>query len=296
MKGKTSLWIWVVVIVVALFATGVLTYSNGQIGVKSIVSTGTPSQPSGVVTVCGVNPSVVSAITDTLAPGPAVTPTNYYRQGGVYVGTSMTTKGSTDVLITAGSYVSKIHPAFQVDCGSNLLTDNVYAFTNATVTVYSNNGLNVLSNSATAGATNETVAAAGGSYTWKYHAVGVSQKSTGRLFLIVETSPSANVSSITLNAGTPTTVPNGYSRQLSNSYAVAYILPSIDNGAVVDYYVTMQATSGKLLDGLVYTTLYGLQPFVETDGSFNVGNTPFDSLSASKYHDVQTYNWGLGNG
>lgn len=244
---------------------------------------------------CAQNPSIVTAVTDELVPGTAVTDVPYYRLNGAYTGTTApTTKGTADILFTSAGYIAKIKPNVQITCGSNLVTGTQAALANATMTVYSNNGLSVLSGAATY-SYNETAASAGGSLTWQIHLVGVSQKSTGNQLLIVETPWAANISSLSLSGGSRANVPNGYSRQISNSYADAWLLPKIDNGAVVDYYLTIQQAATKSLHGVVYMTLYNVQPFVETDGTFNAADAvekrlAFDSQNTAKYASVQTYN------
>jgi hypothetical protein len=281
----------IIVVLALLVASGNLNVGN----LFSSVSSGSNGQQSN--TGCSVNPSLTNAIVDASSTGTAVTPTNYYRfvtaSPATYQGTTApTVLGTYEILITSAGYVSKVHPGFALNCGSNVLTDSVYAYANDTITVYANNGLSALTNSASGGVYNETVmSSTGGSYTWKYHLQGVNLKSTGPQMLIVETALSANVSSISLSGGVQTTTPRGYSSQIAGGYIQTFSLPAVTGSQAVDYYLTASALSGKLIAGPVYTTLYSMQPFVETDGTFNPGTSPFDSLGATKYHDVQTYNW-----
>lgn len=274
--AKDTNWLYVIIAIVAIY----LIY---QYTAKPVVT------PGGQ---CAVNPSVVSVITDTLNAGTAVTPTNYYRLNGMYAGsTAPTTSGVADILITSSNYISKIHTGFPLNCGSNLLTDNVYANTSATLTVYSNNGLKALSNSATGGAYNETVGSAGGSYNWKIHFQGVDKKSTGQQLVVAELSVPANVSSLSLSGATITNVPNGYSRQLTNGYAAAWLVPAVIGNVAVDNNLAATASTNYVIRGAVYVTVYHLQPFVETDGTFNAGTVAFDSLNTNKAMAKTTYNF-----
>ena len=246
-----------------------------------------PALPSGS-TQCAINPSVVSAFTDTLNSGTAVTVTNYYRSNGVYTGTTAPTyKGTADVLATSAGYINTIVPNVPIDCGANQLTGTMYSLANASLTYYSDNGLTALVQSTA----NETAKAAGTAYNWKLHFQGTDKKSTGKMLLIVELSVPANVSSVTLSGGQVVPVPNGYTRQLTNGYAVAFLLPAISNTVPVDYYLTAQAASSKVISGQVYTTVYNVQPFVETDGTFSDVGNAWDSLNTAKFATSQTKNF-----
>lgn len=249
------------------------------------------SAPSGSDTAqqCAVNPSVVSAITDTLNAGTAVTTTNYYISNGKYTGTTAPTyTGSANVLLTASNYLNKVVKGVPINCGANQLTGDMYYQANASLTYYSDNGLTSLSQNVV----NETVKSAGSAYNWKLHFQGVDKKSTGKMLFIVELSVPANVSSITMSNGAVSVpVPNGYTRQLTNGYASAFLLPAIIGTNPMDYYLTVQSATGKVVTGQVYTTVYSLEPFVETDGTFSNGDTAFDSLNTAKYHYTYTKNF-----
>lgn len=293
----------VLVAIVAVGMAGYYFYEAGQGVAKQKTNLeayqeanpNTNPQPPNPSQNCAQNPSVVSVVSDALQPGISLSPTNYYITNGQYAGTtSPTVTGSAKVLVTNTSYLSAIVDTLPLNCGTNQLTTTLYAYSLPTVSVYSNNGLAVLTNSATGGVYNETHASAGGTLTWKYHMLGNAFKSTGSLLFVAEVGvPNANVSSITLTGGTPTTALGGYSSQVAGSAVKAWVLPAIVGGTAQDYYLSVTGTSGKLIEGTVYTTIYALEPFVEIDGSFNPGNKAWDNNNGAKYHSASnwTYNW-----
>ena len=277
------------VIIFGVFAiVGVLVYALFFRPQSAIVDNPNPAIGTGTASQCAINPSIVSAFTDTLSPGTAVTVTNYYRSNGVYTGTTAPTyQGTADVLATAAGYVNTIVSGVPINCGANQLTGSMFSLANASLTYYSDNGLLSL-NSVTQ---NETVKAAGTAYNWKLHLQGVDKKSTGKMLLIVELSVPANVSSVTLSGGQVVAVPNGYTRQATNGYAAAFLIPAVTGTVPVDYYLTAQAASSKVIQGTVYTSIFNVQPFVETDGTFSDVGNAWDSLNTAKSATSQTKNF-----
>jgi len=249
---------------------------------------------------CEVNPSVVLTVTDALQPGTSVSASGFYRLNGVYTGsTSPTTKGTADILISAAEYVNTTLTGQVINCGSNQIAASLYSQASATDSIYNNAGTAVLTNAATGGANNETVGSTGGQYNWKYHLVGTDKKSTGPMLLVVDLQAAvANVSSVSLTplTGSPSatalgSVPSGYVTQTSGGYSKAFLIPAIIGASSADYNLQVQAATGYLVSQKVYTRLYDLAPFVETDGSFNPGNNAFDSIGAAKYMTSQDYNF-----
>lgn len=291
MKGL-GMWGAIVIIgvmfsAVTLFGWYMITQTTQELSID-VDTTGVPSGDAG----CRINPSVVLSVVDTLSPGTEVSDTPYFRLNGIYTGTtSPTTRGSVDILLTASGYINKILPTETLDCGSNPISGSMYAYDNATLSVYADNGLSVLTNDAAGGAYNETAKAAGGSYNWRVHFQGTDKKSTGQQLVVAELSESANVSSLSLSGGTPVTVPNGYSRQISGGYAQAWLIPAVTGNIAYDYNLAAVATTSKIINGAVYTTVYSVEPFVETDGTFSNSGKAFDAINTAKYHDVQTYNF-----
>jgi len=285
-QAKAGTWLAVGGISLVLILAFVV-YSV-TIGVpQTAVGDGDVPTPAGTLTSAGCNiaPSVVNAITDTSTPGTSVTATNSYRMNGVYTGaTAPTSVGTADILFNSSGYLNKIKAGNAIGCGANLIVDNMLAYTNATLTIYSDNGLTALAD----GTVNESVKVAGGSYNWKLHLQGVDKKSTGKQLVIIETSVPANVSSITMNAGTNVAVPNGYTRQLTNGFAVAYLLPALTGNVAQDVNIAATAATAKILQGRVEITVISVEPFVETDGTFSDSGLAYNSLNAAKFHDSQT--------
>ena len=284
-KGKTSMVLPSILIISLLL---------GAVAVYGVFfreqSVAAPGSPAAIAAGgCQINPSVVNSVTDELTPGTTVGASSNYRLNKVFIGTTApTTVGTADILFNASGYISKIKTGQDINCGSNQVIDTMQAFTNASLTYYSNNGLTSLTQSSV----NETVASAGGSYNWKLHFQGVDKKSSGKQLVIVELSVPANVSSVTLgNGAVSVTVPNGYSRQLTNGYAAAFTIPAVVGNNVADYNLAVAAATGKVVSGQVYTTVISTEPFVETDGTFSDEGKAYDSVNTAKFHDSQTKNF-----
>lgn len=295
MRGKIKFGIGAAIGLVIVAILGYAAYT-GQLKIPSFTGQGitTINNNQPATNGCAINPSIVYALTDALTPGTALTGgTNYYRLNGVYAGsTAPTTPGTVDVLLTNTSYIAKIHTGFPLNCGSNLFTDSLYLLTNATQTIFANyNPAVILTNTAAGGAYNETVAAAGVGYNWRFHQQGVPLKSTGTEMIVIELSALANVTGISISGATPITVPNGYTRQLTNGYVAAFILPAVTGNVATDNNIAITAATSKIVTGAVYTTTYSIQPFVDTDGTFNSGTSPYDSVNTAKYATYQTYNF-----
>ena len=244
---------------------------------------------------CAVNPTLVITATNALSPGTAVTTSgNLFRLNGIYTSTtSPTTTGSADAILISSGYLNKLKQGIQITCGSNQVADTMTQVANATQSIYSTSGLLIIGNSATgASVNNETTAATGGSYNNRIHMIGVDKKSTGQMLFIVElTAPLANVSSVSLSGGTPTAVPSGYTRQATNGAVYAWLLPAITGNTAVDYNLAIVASTSHIVDGAVYTRTYSIQPFVETDGTFNSGTAAFDSLNTKQWASIQSYDF-----
>lgn len=284
-NGKTSGFL-IFGVIAGILILSVIAYSIYNFSQTPIQITGAGGAAVGTGTGgCAVNPTLVYAVTDTLSPSTAIgssttTGIVYYRLNGAYTGTTApTTKGSVEMILTNASYVGKALPARTIDCGSNLITDNLYLIANATETFYSDNGLTAL----VLNTANETSKGAGGAYNWKIHLQGTDKKSTGKQVFIVELSVPGNVSSVTMSGATSVAVPNGYTRQATNGYAAAFELPAIIGNTAQDFNLAVAAASAKTITGTVYTTLLGVQPFVETDGTFSDSGKAYDSVNTAKF-------------
>lgn len=271
-----------------LIVVGILVYAVFFKPQTTIVNNNpVPGVGNTGVTQCAIAPSIVSSVTDALSPGTAVTTTNYYRNNGIYTGTTAPTYASTsDILFTASNYLSVIKSGVALGCGANQVSGSMYALANASLTYYGDNGLIALSVTQ-----NETVKAAGTAYNWKLHFQGTDKKSTGKQLFIVELSVPGNVSSVSMSGAEVVAVPNGYTRQATNGYAAAFLLPAITGTVPQDFFLTAQSATGKVISGTVYTTIYSVQPFVEVDGTFSDEGKAFDSLNAAKSATSQTKNF-----
>lgn len=237
---------------------------------------------------CNVNPSMSVVATDALVASQNISPTSFfYRVNDVYVGTSYATPANGDrveVIADLTGYLAS-KASFKVHCGPNNVPMNAfYAYSDPTVSIYSDAGTSILSDNTFL--VNETaIAAGGGSKNWKVHMVGVSQKSSGKIFMVVEL-PSGSATNVTssgvsFSGLTQVAVPNGVASTNTNPTRVAYELPALVNGEVRDYNLQVNTIAGKGLTGTVIVNFYAEQNFVESDGSFKEGI--FNSLSTAEY-------------
>ena len=267
-----------------------------KIGPQSVAPTGNPAIDHGGSTPaqCALAPSLVNVVTDALTPGTAISATPSFRDASGYLGTTAPTYAdNVDILYNATGYLSVVDKGNVLTCGANKNVATMYALTNATLTYYSDTGLVALVQSTA----NETTKGAGAAYNWRLHFQGVDKKSTGKQLLIVEVSVPANVSNVVLTPqglAAPVqvvAVPNGYARQGTNSYAAAFLIGPLTGANAVDYTLTAQSASAKVITGQVYTTLYSVQPFVDIDGTFSDSGLAFDGLNAAKWATSQTKNF-----
>lgn len=287
----------VVISAFTLNAFGFLGATGG--GIITTIGGGTIQQGVG----CQLAPSLVTTDTDILTPGTSITPTANYRYNGAFAGTTAPTfKTVADILFNASTYINVIKTGVPLDCGANPVIIQQYSLANATLSVYSNDGLTKLTNAAAGGAYNETAAAAGGSYNWRIHFQGTDKKSTGEQLVILETTSPTNVSSASLSGATDVEVPNGYTRQLTNGYAKAWVIPAVTGNIAIDHNLAVASSTSTLVQGATYITVYSLQPFSDTDGAFitpgvtrssTTGSvlTAYNSINTAKYATYQTYNF-----
>jgi hypothetical protein len=265
-------------------------------GPNSQTAMGGVQTNTGTVSVgCNVNPTMAVAAANGLNPGTAVTVTGAYIVNGQYMGASPTFQAGDNVnfLINASGYLNNIGTPFTVACGANNRAEKIYQYGNGTITVYSNAGTAVLTNAAVGGANNETKSTS--VLNWKVHFVGNDKKSTGKQLLIVELSTPANVTSVTLSQLSggiipSVTVPNGYTKQLTNGYVVAFEVPAMVGAGVIDYNLQANAANGNTIQGAAYTTWYATHPFIQDDGTIATTGA-FSNLNTAKYIDKQTYNF-----
>lgn len=250
---------------------------------------------------CSVNPSWVATGIDALVRNSNVTPSTYsYVVDGVYKGTSYSTpirNAQVQTLADATGYLADVKTN-TVICGPNPQSFELKNYVNASVTVYNDAGTAVLTNAITGGANNETSISS--SKTWRVRFLGTPQKSTSKIFWVVEmpASSAANMTSngLTLNcAGSNVaSIPNAVGATNANSYRAAWEIPELSDGKSVDCYLTASVIGGKTIASAgVYNTFYAEQAFIDTNGQV-VSNGIYDANGNAKYQDKYTYNFYIG--
>lgn len=265
----------------------------GKTTQQSVTGTGGTTVDAG----CNQNPSISTAYTDALKSGTGVSGgTSYYRVNGAYVGTTAPTPNPGDkvqILASNTSYIATILPEFTTHCGGNLISGSLYKYANNTVTIKADNGIKVLTDSSTGAGTSGNESVQNGSKSWEITLKGTDKASTGKTIMVVEYCSPANISSLTLSENgvniPAIAVPLGHTREGTNMYLTAFeISPTI--GAVTRHlYLNSAVNSATSCYGAVYTTYYGEQAFVDTDGTFKEG--AFDSLNTAKYPTGGMYDY-----
>ena len=306
-KGQQKAPGWALFAVAVVVILGVMYFSNQS----TTPSTNCPSGYSLVNGVCientnqdgqcytaPANPSTVATGVDALVANQNVTPATYsIIVNGVYKGSSYSNPVKGDqmtVLSDPTGYLADVQTV-EAKCGNYPLTFKFKNYANATVSVYNDAGTTSLTSS-TGGATNETAWTAGQTKVNKIRLVGVGQKSTGKIFTVVEyqTNSAPNISNIGVQltcggqALQQVSIPSAVSSSNTNALRVAYEIPEISNGAVVDCYLSSQATAAKVLGaGNVILSFFAEQKFVDTDGTIKEGI--YDMNGNSKYQDTYTF-------
>lgn len=279
--------VWGIVIVAIIGILAVLAITQHWFGAQETVIGGTTPGGTPISAGCNQNPSITLATVDALQPGSALSGgTNYYRVNSQYVGTTAPTPNAGDsvqILATNSSYIGSILPAFTVHCGANYQTGSLYKYANATVAYKTDAGTSILTNSATGGAVNESTQS--GSKSWAMTFKGTDKASTGKVLMVVEYCSPANISSVTLSENgvniPAVAVPMGYARQATNAYATAFEISPTTLATTRTFYLNSAVNTATTCAGAFYSTFYGEQAFVDTDGTFKEG--AFDSLNTAKY-------------
>lgn len=289
-RQKTNGWFVFLAFLVFVVLVISLGFGLGWFGTtqQQVIGGTTPSgQP--ISEGCNQNPSITLALTDSLKPGTSLSGgTNYYRVNDVYVGTTAPTPNAGDkvqILATNTSYIGGIFAPFTAHCGGNLQSGSLYKYANNSVTIKADNGIKVLTDSATGAGTSGNESVQNGSKSWAFTLKGTDKASSGKVIMVLEYCSPANISSATLSENgvniPAIPVPMGYTREGTNMYTTAFeISPTI--GAVSrTLYLNTAVNTATSCYGAVYTTYFGEQAFVDTDGTFKEG--AFDSLNSAKY-------------
>lgn len=288
--GKTNMWLVLVIIAAALLIFGVIKLPN--------FGGTTPETPTGGN--CEITPSLSAVGVDALVANQNVTVgTYYYIVNGQYVGTSYSPiKGdSITVLNDPSGYLADKKTVSSVICDKNPVNFAFRNYANATITIKQDpvNGASALTDNVAGGAVNATSIAAGATANLPIIVQGVNQKSTGNIFAVFEmpTGSASNVSSIGLTCDgqtlSPASIPSAVSSTNTNAYRAAFVIPRIDNAATKTCNLQINTLATKTLAGGVYTTYYGMEQFIDTDGQAKEGI--YDANGNAKYQDTYDYDF-----
>lgn len=198
--------------------------------------------------------------------------------------TSYAVGARLEVLWNASNYLDKIQ-TYTVPCGGGPLEAQLYATDDMSFKVFNTDG-NPVTDSATGGATNQTVITAGGSANLQIQILGKDDESSGDLIIVLEHANTTAVDKLTLSgiSGiTDAAVPNFYAVQSANSKAVAYRVPAVVGANTVTGTLGIKQKSGQTYGGAIYITAYSIQAYQETDGTFKEGVE--DLNDNTKYED-----------
>jgi len=293
-KGQKSIGLGTI-LVIAVLVIGVIWYIN-----STKAPTYDPNQVGGN---CYITPSISAVGTDALVLNQNVTPsgyayvvTNNVYPSGRYVGTSYSPilGDKLDILTSATGYLPDEQIVQSATCDKNPVAFSFKSYENATVTIKQDakNGASALTNNIAGGAVNATAVTSGGSTSLPVIIEGTTQKSTGKIFMVVElpASSAANVSSVSFNGGTQvSSIPTCLSSNNANAYRVAYEIPAIDGYASNAYNLVITTNAGKTLAGGVYTTYYAEKKFADSTGVIKEGVC--DSTNTAQYQDSYSYNF-----
>jgi len=239
---------------------------------------------------CGVDTSTSVSAVNALSKGTSVSVGSTVKVDGSLVGAMPTTLqpgNSLSILLNATGYIDKVVSLDKVLCGSNIISTELYATSAPTIRI-KNTDDNFMTDSATGGAVNQSALSAGSTNIFTVELSGVDKQSTGEMVVIVELGSSANVSSITLSkAGVPmqtVDVPRVYTKTIADGKVVAFKVPAVTGAVKEMYSLGVTLASGKVIGGATYFTVYGIQAFADTDGSFKSGVEDADGTDKSTYN------------
>lgn len=245
---------------------------------------------------CGISTTLTLNAVNALAEGTSVAPTYTAKINGGAAesftsGTTTLSPGDTvQVLASKTNFIDTVVTAKSIHCGSNRLDVPMYA-TGAVsgIDMYNTNN-NIMTDSATGGAVNQSALSAGEALTVTAKFKGTNQQSTGDLIYIVEAGSAANITSIDMVGATKlTSVPSIYTTKVAGSKVVAFSVPAIVGAKTVSHDITFTTGTGKLLSGAVYGTYYSEQEATNTDGTFFKGVQ--DANGNAVYEDTGSSNF-----
>jgi hypothetical protein len=294
-KGQKAMSGGMIIAIAAIVILGVMYFGNQNNSSPTIVTTPATTTDCNQVP---ANPATVATGVDALVANSNVTPANYgFIVNGVYKGSTYTNPTQGDSILAladpTGNYLADVETV-TAKCGNYPLTFKFKGYTNATVTAYADSGITSLTNNG--GANNESAWTAGQTKVNKIRLVGAGQKSTGKIFTVVEyqsnSAPNISNTGVQLTCGGQAlqqiSIPSAVSSTNTNALRIGYEIPEISNGAVVDCYLSSQATASKVLGtGYIRISFYGEQKFIDADATIKEGI--YDLNSNAKYQDSYTF-------
>ncbi len=295
-KGQKSMSGGMLLVIAAVVIIAVVYFGNQGTG------TGSVQQPQvngdGQCYIAPANPATVATGVDALVANQNVTPANFgFIVNGIYKGSTYTNPSRNEQIVAladpTGNYLADVQTVTAV-CGNYPLPFKFKAYTNATITAYTDTGITSLTNAG--GANNESAWTAGQTKVNKIRLVGAGQKSTGKIFTVVEyqsnSAPNISNTGVQLSCGgqalQQVSIPSAVSSTNTNALRIGYEIPALENGAVTDCYLSSQATASKVLGtGYIRINFYAEQKFIDSDATVKEGI--YDLNSNSKYQDSYTF-------
>ena len=231
---------------------------------------------------CDIAPSVSVSGVDSLNTGTAVTNTGENGWvNGVYRPNSTTGLAKGDKLILlaeATNYINKVLPEATIDCGVNVITAKMDKLDGTVSLKVFNDEGNAVTNSADGGAINQSDST--DSITNKLTVTCPTDEVVNGGVITIEVSNTTEVDVIGLSSESATinsvgnpdiaTIETG-----TGSYMESFhVSDFMDDGGVTTFYITFSPETGTNMGGApqsVYINVYAEQPFVDTDGTLQVG-------------------------
>ena len=195
-----------------------------------------------------------------------------------------------ELLMDKANYISEVSKlgVIVVDaCGNNPHVEYLYATDDSSLKVYNEDG-NLLTDSATGGATNQSSSSTNLNLKWKISANA--DQSSGDMLCVFEASNTTVVDDMVLSGATKVDVPEFYTVAGTSAITRAYEFPKLINGDSKEKNLQLVPESSQTIgDVQVLTTCYSKQAFADTDGSYQVGVE--DADGTNKYEDDFDYDF-----
>lgn len=288
-KGQAVMGTVMIIAVLGLLGLfGWVAWSQGWFSAQTIVSEKD----------CSTAPSISLNGIDALNKGTAVTITqNHTTVNGDYVGTSAPSgyqRGDVvELIVSSANYLDKKLAPITLDCGTNIIKEEVYATSTNTFRVFNTDG-NPLSDNIAGGSTNQSTSSS--PITLKICIDSTVDQSTGDLVIVVEANETTLFDTIKLS-GLPgakdVSNPDSYSANVANSLVKSFEVSALLDGVSECGSLTFSPESSQTLSGPVYITAYSKQWFADKDGTFKYGIENSDGTT--KYEDTWDFDFHIGN-